>query len=84
MRLGQKAAAVLDNVCVYGPGTRAELSVRCGMPINCICGRVNELVQIGALKEVGTTTDPTTLKQVKVLAVPWEEQNEKVEPAAHT
>lgn len=66
-RFGKQAAAVLDNLNIYGPGSRAELATRTGLKINVICGRVNELIQAGCAEEHGTIIDSTTHKKVNVV-----------------
>jgi len=71
-RLGKQAAAVLDNLHIYGPGTRAELAARCDLKINVICGRVNELIAAGAAEEEGTKRDPTSGKNVKIVQIKGE------------
>lgn len=63
-RLGRQAAQVLDDLYVHGPATRAELSQRTGLKIQCICGRVNELVQAGVVEEFEKVQDTETNKQV--------------------
>ncbi len=68
-RLGKQAAKVLDNLYIWGPGTRAELVKRTDLKINVICGRVNELIKAGCVEEFEKTTDPNTHKQVWNLRV---------------
>lgn len=63
-RIGKQAAAVLDNLYLYGPGTRSELAKRCDLKINVICGRINELVQAGVVQNDTKVEDPDTHKQV--------------------
>lgn len=74
-RLGKQAAAVLDNLNIYGPGTRADLVKRCNLKINVICGRVNELEKAGCIEVAGKTTDHTTNKQVELLRVKGDTAN---------
>jgi len=68
-RLGKQAAAVLDNLNIYGPGTRADLAKRCDLKINVICGRVNELEKAGCIEVAHKVADPSTHKQVELLRV---------------
>lgn len=68
-RLGKQAVKVLDNLYIYGPGTRAELVQRTDLKINVICGRVNELIKAGCVEEFEKTEDPSTHKQVNRLRV---------------
>lgn len=46
--MGQK---IYDSLKDSGGRTRNELSRDTGMAINCICGRVNELIKYDLLKE---------------------------------
>lgn len=73
LRFGKQAVQVLDNLCVYGPGSRADLAQRTGLKINVVCGRVNELIASGAVVENGTKRDPSTGKHVKVVQVKGEQ-----------
>ena len=51
--LNQKGK-IIDKLFVVGrPLTRAELSKQSDMRINAICGRVNELITDGYIREVG-------------------------------
>lgn len=74
-RLGKQAALVLDNLNIYGPGTRADLARRCDLKINVICGRVNELEKVGCIEVARKTTDQTTHKQVELLRVKGDTAN---------
>jgi len=51
--------------------SRQQISQISGMPINCVCGRVNTLVANGVLEEHGTRIDPTTRKPQKLVRVAW-------------
>lgn len=68
-RIGKQAAAVLDSLHIYGPGTRSALATRTGLRINVICGRVSELIQAGAVETCGTELDQHTHKNVQLLRV---------------
>lgn len=68
-RLGKQAALVLDNLNIYGPGTRTDLATRCDLKINVICGRVNELEKAGCIEVCDIVQDPTTRKKVELLRV---------------
>lgn len=74
-RIGKQAALVLDNLNIYGPGTRAGLVVRCDMKINVVCGRVNELIQAGCIEVCGTELDTKTRKLVQLLRVKGDTAN---------
>jgi predicted transcriptional regulator len=50
-RIGQQAQALLDAMEPWTTYSRRELSKETGLELSSICGRVNELVQIGLLKE---------------------------------
>jgi hypothetical protein len=47
--------------------TRAELSVKTGLRLASVCGRVNTLIAKGKIRENGVITDPTTNKTVYLL-----------------
>ena len=49
--------------------TRAELSAVTGLRLASVCGRVNELIAAGKIKENGLITDPNTNKTVSLLEV---------------
>nr|DAD80256.1 MAG TPA: hypothetical protein [Caudovirales sp. ctTqA28] len=49
--------------------TRAQLSVALGMPINSVCGRVNELLKAEVIYVSGTGKCPVTGRTVEVLKV---------------
>lgn len=74
-RLGKQAALVLDNLNIFGPGTRADLVKRCGLQINVICGRVNELEQAGCIEVCNIVQDPITHKKVELLRVKGDTAN---------
>ena len=75
-RIGKQAAAVLDSLHIYGPGTRSNLVGRTGLKINVVCGRVNELIKAGAVETCGTELDPNTNKNVQLLRVKGDTANE--------
>lgn len=41
---------------------RRQISAKSGIPINAVCGRVNELVRKGYLQELAAEQDPVTRK----------------------
>lgn len=51
--------------------SRQQISQISGMPINCVCGRVNTLVANGVLEEHGTRIDPATRKPQKLVRMAW-------------
>jgi len=68
-RLGAQAARVLDDLHIHGAATRKELAESTGIPINAICGRVNELLKSGCVEEFNKTRDEDTNKLVWELRV---------------
>ena len=63
-----KQAEVLALFAVEGATfTRQQIAVLTGMPINCVCGRVNALVADQILVEHGDRMDPVTHKRQKLL-----------------
>ena len=67
--LTAKQAQVLDDLCINGPATRAQLEQRTKLKLCCVCGRVNELLKAGAIEEFEKITDETTNKKVWNLRV---------------
>lgn len=63
-RLTQKQAIVLDELCINGPATRAQLEQRTKLKLCCVCGRVNELITLGAVEEFDEVLDESTNKRV--------------------
>lgn len=49
--------------------TRAQLSAALGMPINSVCGRVNELLKAEVIYVSGTGKCPVTGRTVETLKV---------------
>lgn len=49
--LNQKGKIVEDLIVANRPLTRVEVSERTGIRINAVCGRVNELIKDGYIKE---------------------------------
>ena len=66
-RISHQQSIILENLAVYGGATRAELSKSTNLPINCICGRVNELLKAGYVVDDMITHDEDTGKQVHVV-----------------
>lgn len=63
-RLSAKQAIVLDDLYINGPATRAQLEKRTKLKLCCVCGRVNELITLGAIEEFEQVLDDTTHKKV--------------------
>lgn len=66
-RVNAQQAAVLENLAVYGQATRAALSTSLDFPINVICGRVNELKNMGLVSDDKTVISEDTGKKVHVV-----------------
>lgn len=63
-RLSAKQAQVLDDLCIKGPATRAQLEKRTKLKLCCVCGRVNELITLGSIEEFEQVVDDTSHKKV--------------------
>jgi hypothetical protein len=63
-RLTAKQAQILDDLHINGPATRAQLEKRTQLKLCCVCGRVNELIKLGAIEEFKKVQDEITLKNV--------------------
>ena len=50
--------------------TRQQISIRTGMAINVVCGRVRSLIDKGVLVVRGTAIDSQTRKSQELLGVP--------------
>ena len=66
-RQKQVMQAFKDDRACY---SRRDLVAIVGLPINVICGRVNELMAGRKLVNRGTAKDPITCKVVEVLGLP--------------
>lgn len=64
-----KEQQVVDTIVANGPLSRQQIAERSGMPINCVCGRVNSLLMLGILEERGERLDPLTRKHQKLVRV---------------
>jgi predicted transcriptional regulator len=51
--LGQRQKAIYDNLVQHGPSTNLEVAYRLPRAINTITPRMNELVKLGVVHEVG-------------------------------
>jgi predicted ArsR family transcriptional regulator len=52
--IGGKRREVLDVIIRLGEATRQDIGEDLGWPINAVTGRVTELLELGAIDEVGT------------------------------
>jgi predicted transcriptional regulator len=50
-RAPRQRQRVLDTLRAWGPMTRHELADATGLPLSSVCGRVNELMKSGAVRE---------------------------------
>lgn len=66
-RIGRQQAIILEELALYGGATRSELVIETGLPINAVCGRVNELMKLGLVVECEKVQDERTGKRVYVL-----------------
>lgn len=71
-RISHQQSMVLENLAVHGGATRSELAASTGLPINCICGRVNELLKSGHVVDDEIVRDSDTGKRVHVVRLAQE------------
>jgi hypothetical protein len=67
-----------------GPGvalSRQQIAPLSGLPINCVCGRVDSLLSAGHLVEEGDRICPLTRKRQKLLRLPQPVQASLLEEA---
>ena len=65
-RRGQVLRAVVDS----GPSTRHEVSRATGLPLQTICGRISELIEMGLLVSKDVRFESATKRWCEVLAIP--------------
>lgn len=58
--------------------TRRELTALTGLEINAVCGRVNELLQSGALVKAHEVKDPVTHQTVETVALNVGERQQRL------
>lgn len=58
--ISTSSAKVFDSIDRNGSKTRSQIARDTGMPINCVCGRVNELIADGVLKDGLKVNCPVT------------------------
>lgn len=68
-RIGGQQVKVLESLNICGPGTRKQIASRTGLAINCVCGRVKELLDMQAVEEFTKVVDEGTNKAVWVLRI---------------
>lgn len=62
-----KRIQVMWCVAANPGASRLEVSQLTGIPINSVCGRVNELIAAGTIKENGCKHDSGTWRSVNML-----------------
>jgi predicted transcriptional regulator len=68
-----KRAQVFSFIYEHPGCSRADIERGLkGIKINCVCGRVNELLVAGAIVEKGCKHDPMTRRSVNLLFVAYE------------
>ena len=67
-----KEQQVVDAIVAHGSLSRQQIAVHAGMPINCVCGRVNSLLEARILEEHGERLDPLTRKHQKLVRIAGE------------
>ena len=68
-RINKQQVTVLESLNIYGPGTRKQIAHSTGLAINCVCGRVKELLDMQAVEEFTKVIDADTRKPVWVLRI---------------
>lgn len=58
---------VLGIIMAYPQLSRGEIAQRFGITLQSVCGRVNELLKVGEIKETGTRIDAFSRKTVYYL-----------------
>jgi len=64
-KVGSQSMNIFDTMQFYSDYSRRELVALTGLELSSICGRVNEMLQIGMLKEVSPRKCKVTGKTVK-------------------
>jgi hypothetical protein len=64
-KVGTQAQHILDFLAFGKDYSRREISGLTGLELSSVCGRVNELLEIGALKEVIPRKCKVTGKTIK-------------------
>jgi len=66
--LGREQRRILMVIKRNGPITDREIAIKAQLPRHSICGRRNELVELGLVRRAGTKYDAETLRNV----ITWE------------
>ena len=64
-KVGSQAIKIFDKIEFHKDYSRRELAQLTGLELSSICGRVNEMLQVGMLKEVSSRKCRVTGKTVK-------------------
>lgn len=64
-KVGSQAMSLFDAMEFHKDYSRRELANLAGLELSSVCGRVNEMLQIGMLKEVSQRKCKVTGKTVK-------------------
>lgn len=64
-KVGSQALSLFDAMEFHKDYSRRELANLAGLELSSVCGRVNEMLQIGMLKEVSSRKCKITGKTVK-------------------
>ena len=71
--IGGRRGQVLRSVVDCGPSTRHEVSRATGLPLQTICGRVSELIEMGLLVIKDVRFEQSTRRYCELLAIPQKE-----------
>jgi len=72
--------AIVYRQILRQPGTRNEIAKATGLPINTVCGRVRELLDVGAVFEFGQATCSVTGKTACLLVAADRSLSEPAHP----
>ena len=68
--LSERHRQVLDYLAIAGePKSRAKISEYTGLSLQCVCGRVNELIKMGMLVVGGNAFDFNTQRIVETVTI---------------
>ena len=71
--IGGRRGQVLRYVVYCGPSTRHMISRSTELPLQTICGRVSELIDMGLLVVKDVRWEPSTRRYCELLAIPQKE-----------
>lgn len=64
-KVGSQALSIFDAMEFHKDYSRRELVAVTGLELSSVCGRVNEMLQVGMLKEVSSRKCKITGKTIK-------------------